>query len=314
MTTTGAVAPPRRSALRSSRASTARSRRAAWRAWLYAAPATAVLLVLFVVPLGLAIWMSLFDWPLLGRVPELNFPENYTSIPDNELFMRAVGFTVRYTVIIAVVLLLLSLGLALLIQESKRRSSGVLRTAFFLPVVTGLTTAALLFVGLLSPSAGPIDDVLGWFGVEVDFLGDPTMALVSTVVMMTWRFAGFYMVIMLTGLQAIPTELYEAAALDGASRWRSLRSVTIPLLRPTLALSAVLIVTGGLVAFEQFYVLTRGGPDNSTVTMVMTIFREAFSQFHLGAAAALSVVVLIGLVLLNVLQLRLVREDDGAAS
>ena len=99
-----------------------------------------------------------------------------------------------------------------------------------------------------------------------------------------------------------------------ATRWRSLRSVTIPLLRPTLAVCAVLIVTGGLVAFEQFYVLTRGGPDNSTVTMVMTIFREAFSQFHLGAAAALSVVVLLGLVLLNVLQLRLVRQNDGASS
>lgn len=287
--------------------------RTSLRAWLYAGPAAAVLVGLFIVPLGLAVWMSMNDWPLLGQEPSLNFPQNYADIPDERLFMGAVGFTVKYTLIITVVLLTLSLALALLIQESKRRGTGVLRTAFFLPVVTGLTTAALLFVGLLSPSAGPVDDFLARFGITVDFLGDPTMALVSTVVMMTWRFAGFYMIILLAGLQAIPRELYEAAAIDGANRWRVLRSVTIPLLRSTLALCTVLIVTGGLVAFEQFYVMTRGGPDNSTVTMVMTIFRQAFSQFNLGMAAAMSVVVLVGLVLLNVLQLRLMRDKDEVA-
>ncbi|WP_024286550.1 carbohydrate ABC transporter permease [Cellulomonas sp. KRMCY2] len=309
---TTAVATPR-ATIGSSDASRKRRRRTSLRAWLYAAPATAVLILLFVIPLGLAVWMSLHDWPLLGDAPTLNFPANYAEIPDERLFTAAVGFTVKYTAIIAVVLLTLSLGLALLIQESKRRGTGVLRTVFFLPVVTGLTTAALLFLGLLSPSAGPVDDILAWFGISVDFLGDPTWALISTVVMMTWRFAGFYMIILLAGLQAIPTELYEAAAIDGANKWRALRSVTIPLLRSTLALCTVLIVTGGLVAFEQFYVLTRGGPDNSTVTMVMTIFRQAFSQFNLGMAAAMSVVVLLGLVLLNMLQLRLMRDKDEVA-
>jgi multiple sugar transport system permease protein len=279
---------------------------------LYAAPATAVLLLLFVVPLGLAVWMSLHKWPLLGDNRPLNFPDNYTAIPDNRLFGDAVVFTVKYTAIITVVLMVLGLALALLVQESQRRSSGLLRTAFFLPVVTGLTTAALLFLGLLSPTAGPVDWVLGWFGLEVDFLGDPTWALVSTVVMMTWRFAGFYMIVLLAGLQAIPRDVYEAAAIDGASRARTLRSVTIPLLRSSLAMCAVLIVTGGLVAFEQFYVLTRGGPDNSTVTMVMTIFRQAFSQFDLGGAAAMSVVVLLGLVLVNVIQMRWLREKEDA--
>jgi multiple sugar transport system permease protein len=284
-----------------------------WRGWLYAAPATAVLLGLFVVPLGLAAWMSLHRWPLLGADRPWNFPDNYAAIPDDRLFTDAAVFTVKYTVIIAAVLMTLSLGLALLVQESRRRSTGLLRTAFFLPVVTGLTTAALLFLGLLSPTAGPVDDILGLVGVKIDFLGDPTAALLSTVVMMTWRFAGFYMIILLAGLQAIPEDVYEAAAIDGATRWRTLRSVTLPLLRSSLAMSAVLIVTGGLVAFEQFYVLTRGGPDNSTVTMVMTIFRQAFSQFDLGTAAAMSVVVLLGLVLLNVLQLRALREKEGRA-
>jgi len=311
---TTAPATSSRVARRSSGSVHSAKRRMSWRGWLYVTPATAVLLLLFVVPLGLAVWMSFHRWPLLGADRPWNFPDNYTAIPDHRLFGDAVVFTVKYTVIIAVVLLVLSLGLALLVQESKRRSTGVLRTAFFLPVVTGLTTAALLFLGLLSPSAGPVDDILGWFGLKVDLLGDPTMALVSTVVMMTWRFAGFYMIILLAGLQAIPEDVYEAAAIDGASRRRVLVSITIPLLRSSLAMCAVLIVTGGLVAFEQFYVLTRGGPDNTTVTMVMTIFRQAFSQFDLGGAAAMSVVVLLALVLLNVLQLRGLRERKAVAS
>jgi multiple sugar transport system permease protein len=293
--------------------SKARSRRTTRRAWLYAAPAATVLIGMFVIPLGLAVWMSFHKWPLLGDAQPFNFPTNYTAISDDRLFSAAVGFTVKYTAIITVVLLTLSLGLALLVQESKRRVNGVLRTVFFLPVVTGLTTAALLFLGLLSPSAGPLDDMLAQFGIKVDWLGQPTTALISTVVMMTWRFAGFYMIILLAGLQAIPRELYEAAAIDGANRWRALRSITMPLMRSNLALSTVLIVTGGMVAFEQFYVMTRGGPDNSTVTMVMTIFRQAFSQFNLGVAAAMSVVVLLGLVVLNVLQMRLLRDTDEVA-
>ncbi len=281
------------------------------RGWVYAAPATLVLVGLFIVPLALAVWMSLFNWPLIGNEPTFNFPSNYSNLPDHELFRASVLFTFKYTVIITVVLLTLSLFLALIVQESKRGTTGILRTAFFLPVVTGLTTASLLFVGLLSPSAGPMDDILGVFGIKIDFLGEPDAALMSTVTMMTWRFAGFYMIILLAGLQAIPREIYEASDVDGAGRLRTLWSVTIPLIRPNLALSTVLIVTGGLVAFEQFYVMTRGGPDNTTVTMVMSIFREAFSQFRLGTAAAMTVVVLVGLIVVNIVQLRLMRDPDG---
>lgn len=287
-----------------------RTRRSSLIGWLYAAPATAVLLVLFVVPLVLAVWMSFHRWPLLGDARQFNLPENYSDIASDQLFLDAVLFTLRYTLIITVVLLVLSFGLALLIQEGKSRTTGILRTAYFLPVVTGLTTAALLFLGLLNPTVGPLSAPLEALGVRIDWLGDPQLALLSTVLMMTWRFSGFYMIIMLSGLQAIPRELYEAASVDGAGRWRQLRSVTLPLMRPTISLCLVLIVTGGLVAFEQFYVLTGGGPDNSTVTVVMTIFREAFSQFNLGAAAAMSVVVLVGLVVLNVVQLRLTRDGD----
>ena len=125
---------------------------------------------------------------------------------------------------------------------------------------------------------------------------------------MLWRFAGFNMLIILTGLQAIPTELYEAARMDGAGRVQIFRRITLPLMRPTVALVLILMITGSLLAFDQFYILTGGGPDNSTTSVVMVIVREAFIRFDLGSAAAISVVVLAVLVLLNVVQLSILRR------
>lgn len=277
--------------------------------WAYAAPTALVVLLLFLLPIGMAIWMSMNDWPLLGT-PEVNFPDNYTDIPSDDLFMQSVVFTIQYTAIITVVLIGLGLFLALLVEDSRRRGVGFLRTAYFVPAVVGLTAAALLFYGLYSPSIGPLDPILEAIGFEdsIDWLGTPTNALLSTVLLMTWRFAGFYMLILLTGLHAIPVDVYEAARIDGAGRLQMLRYVTLPLLKPALALCLVLIITGAMLAFEQFYVLTRGGPDNATVTMVMAMFRQAFSYFDLGKAAALAVVILIGLVALNAVQLTLIRR------
>ena len=282
--------------------------------WIFVLPAVVVLLFFFVIPLGYSVVMSTKEWPLLGPSHPTNFPDNYTQISENELFIQSLYFTIKYTTIISVILILLSLGLALLVQEGKQRANGILRTIYFLPVVTGLSTAALLFLGFLNPTVGPMTYIFNRFGMNPDWLGTPNSALTSTVLMMTWRFAGFYMVIMLSGLQAIPRDIYEAAAVDGASRLKTFKLITLPLMKSTLSLCLILILTGGMVAFEQFYVLTAGGPDNSTVTIVMTIFRQAFIQYEMGAAAAMSVVLLIALFLMNVLQLRLVRKDESGES
>ena len=128
--------------------------------------------------------------------------------------------------------------------------------------------------------------------------------------MVIWRFAGFNMLILLTGLQSIPTDVYEAARIDGGNRWQLFRHITLPLLRPTIALMLILSITGSLLAFDQFFILTRGGPDGSTVSIVMVIYREAFTKFNLGLGAAISVLLLAVLVILNVLQLRILRRGE----
>lgn len=286
----------------------ASSRRSAIQGWLYAAPTAIFVVVLFVVPLLLVFRMSGSDWPLLSGNQGPNLPENYTKAIDNRFFVASILFTLKYTLIATVLLIGLGLGLALLVQESSRWKS-LMRASFLVPSALGLASASLLFYVLYSPIAGPAAGLMAGHGWT--FLGSPNAALFSTVFLIVWRFAGFYMLLMLVGLQGIPGELYEAARIDGASRAQIFRRVTLPLLRPTLALTTILCVTGSLLAFEQFYILTKGGPDNSTITVVQLIYSVAFQgQNDLGVAAALSVMVLLALVAINALQLRAFRSDE----
>jgi multiple sugar transport system permease protein len=281
---------------------------------LYVLPTLFIVVVFFILPILLVAQMSGSDWELLRGNSGLNFPDNYTAIERNSLLPGAVIFTITYTIFVTALLIGLGLGLALIVQESGRWT-GLLRTAFLLPVALGLASASLLAWGLYSPAIGPINPILNVTGIiqePLSFFGTPFAALMSTSLLIVWKYAGLYMLILLVGLQAIPDEVLEAAAIDGAGRWQTFRRVTLPLLKPALALSLILAVTGSLLAFDQFFILTKGGPDNSTVTIVQLIYREAFLRTDLGTAAALSIVVLIGLLLLNSVQFRGLRGGREA--
>ncbi len=299
-------------------ATRATSPRAGWRRrqqlWgvAYAIPTIAFVAVFFLTPLVLVARMSLSSWPLLTGYKGLNFPKNFVAIWNNQLFGPAVVFTLEYTVLVTILLIGLGLGMALLVQEVGRWV-GALRTIFLLPVAVGLASASLLFWGFYSPSIGPISPILEAVGVihqPISFLQSSTSSLLSTTFLIVWKFAGLYMLILLVGLQGIPNDVYEASALDGASRGQTFRYITLPLLRPSLALALILCVTGSLLAFDQFYILTKGGPDNTTVTVVQLIYREAFQRQNLGTAAAISVVVLLALLVLNAVQFRLLRDPE----
>ncbi|MFG2044297.1 carbohydrate ABC transporter permease [Dactylosporangium sp. NPDC048998] len=293
----------------------ARPRRPRGRRWvgaLYAAPTAFMVGMFFLVPLGLVAWMSLHHWPLLGA-PELNAPENYANLSDSELLRTAAWFTLKYTLVVTVLLFALSFGLALLVQHPGR-GVGLLRTAYFIPAAVGFASASLLFLGMLSDEIGPVNRILESLGLLHGYVswtsGSPSSALGSAVGLVLWRFAGFNMLILLTGLQSIPVEVYEAARLDGASRWKTFRQITVPLMRTTIALVLTMMVTGSLLAFDQFWILTRGGPDNSTTSLVMVIYRKAFIELDLGSAAAISVVLLAVLVVFNIVQLGVLRRRD----
>jgi multiple sugar transport system permease protein len=282
-----------------------RRRRPGLTGWAYAAPTALFVLIFFVTPILLVGRMSVSDWGLFAGNRGLNAPENFIDVAEYRLFWPAVWFTVKYTVLTTVILLGLALLMALIVQESSRWT-GFLRTSFLVPSALGLASASLLFYALYSPQSSPF----GFLGVS--FLGTPTAALWSTVVLIVWRFAGFYMLLLLVGLQGIPADVYEAARLDGAGRWQTFRYVTLPLLRSSIALCTILCVTGSMLAFDQFYLLTKGGPDNSTLTIVQLIYNFAFfGGNNLGRAAALSIMVLAALLIANVLQFRGLRGKEG---
>jgi len=281
----------------------------------YALPTVVFVVVFFILPLLLVGQMSASDWKLLTGDKGINFPTNYGALNNSPLFWPAVEFTIRYTVIVTVLLIGLGLGLALIVQETSRWV-GMLRTVFLIPLAVGLAAASLLFWGFYSDQIGPVNPLLQDIGLidkPILFFASHQNAFLATVSMIIWKFVGLYMLILLVGLQAISTEYYEAASIDGAGRWQIFRHITFPLLRPSLALALILCVTGSLLAFDHFYLLTKGGPDNSTVTIVQLIYQQAFVRQNLGTAAALSLVLLAALLILNLMWFRLLRRGTAVA-
>jgi multiple sugar transport system permease protein len=273
-------------------------------------PAVVFTIVLFVVPLGMTIWMSFYDWPLIGQ-RAFNGLQNYVALVNDKQFWVSLWFTTKYTLLVTPPIFLLAFALALLVNQSLH-GMGFFRTAYFLPVVIGLGTSSLLWVWLLNDRVGIFNAMLLSLGVidkAVVWLGTLNLALGSIVVSVVWKTVGFTMILLLTGMQAIPDELYQAAMVDGAGYWARLRHVMIPLLRRTFALALVLSVIGSYLAFDQFYIMTRGGPRNSTITVVYWIVNNSFTYFKMGYGAALSMVLMAVLLALSGLQLYVLRGD-----
>ncbi len=288
------------------------SRRRALAGVAFVLPAVCFTAVFFVVPLCMTAWMSLNDWPLLTR-PHFAGLGNYAKLFQDRTFWSSLLFTVKYTVAVTPPLFLAAFGLAVLVQR-RAPLVGAFRTAYFLPVVIGMAVASLLFVWLLNDQVGVISDVLMRLRVirePLVWLDTPNTALAGIVLMVLWKASGFTMVLLLVGMQAIPEDLNEAARIDGAGWWKRTLHITLPLLRRTFALALVISIIGSFLAFEQFFILTHGGPHNSTISVVYWIYRTAFISFRLGYAAAASMILLLVLVLLSVLQLWLLREKEA---
>ena len=274
-------------------------------------PALAFVVVFVLVPLVFAIYMSLTNWPLIGSYDFIGF-SNYVAVATDPVFWRSVGYTVLYTAIVTLPILVLGYLLALVVRGN-RRGATLFRTIFFLPYVIGLTTLSFLLVLEAQPSSGAVNLVLNGLGITdgtTAWLADGPLATGLICVMIVWAVSGLTMVLLMGGMQGIPREVYESAEMDGASWWQRERGITIPLLRPTIAMSLVISVIGSLLAFTQFYVLTRGGPGTDTQTVVMYVYQRGFVQLQLGAASALSIVLVVVIGLVTAVQFRLLREKD----
>jgi multiple sugar transport system permease protein len=268
-------------------------------------------LVFFAAPLVMAAWISLHNWPLIGQSRWIGFA-NYKALWNDLRFWNALSFTVQYTVAATVGLLGLALPLAMFV-ERERPMVGFYRTAYFLPVVIGFASGSLIWVWLANVDSGlfsPLAERLGLTNGRFNLLATFTPAFWTVTLMVIWKFVGFYMIIFMSALQSVPPDFHEAARIDGASRWQRFRFITAPLIRRPFALALILCVSGSMLAFDQFYIILAGGPQNRTVTAVYWIFSQSFVSFRLGYGAALSMVLLAILLALSVVQLRLLRAPE----
>jgi multiple sugar transport system permease protein len=275
-------------------------------------PSVLFALIFFMIPLIMTTVMSFYNWQMLRAKTFIGLA-NYVKLVNDQQFWKALWFTTQYTLLVTPPIFLLAFILALLVNQPLR-GIGIFRTIYFLPVVIGLSTSSLLWFWLLNDRVGIFNSILLSLGVidkPIIWLGEKHLALWTIIVSIVWKTVGFTMVLLLTGMQAIPDELYEAAMVDGAGFLDRIWHVMLPLLRRTFALAIVISVIGSYLAFDQFYIMTRGGPKNQTITVVYWIFSNAFTYLKLGYAAALSIVLLVILVTLSTLQMYVLRDDTS---
>ena len=284
---------------------------------LFVAPALLVIGVFFFLPVVAALAVSFTDFDIyaLADFDNMRFVglQNYARLLETPLFWQAFGNTLYFVVIGVPLSVGTSLALALLLHSRLVRFRGLYRTALFAPVVTTLVAVAVIWRYLFNTQYGLLNYALRGLGLEpIDWLGDPDWAMPAIIVFAVWKNFGYNMLILLAGLQAIPEELYEAARIDGASFWRRFRHVTLPLLGPVMAMVNVLTIAGYFQLFAEPYVMTQGGPLQSTVSVLYFMYEEGFKWWNLGSASAVAFALFLFILALTALQLRLARWQQPA--
>jgi len=281
--------------------------------WMFVAPALAVIAAFFVVPVLAALVLSFTDFDIyaladLGNVRFVGLG-NYLRLLQTALFWRALGNTLFFVTIGAPTSLALSLGSALLLNARLARLRATFRTALFAPVVTTLVAVAVIWTYLLHTRYGLINYGLGLLGLPaVNWLGDPRWSMPALALFSIWKNFGYNMVIFLAALQSIPADLYEAARIDGASNVQQFRHVTLPSLAPTLLLVSILSIAGYMQLFAEPYVMTQGGPAQSTVSVLYFMYEEGFKYWNLGSASAVAFVLFFLMFLVTRLQQAVARR------
>jgi multiple sugar transport system permease protein len=285
-------------------------------AWAFATPALLIITVFFFVPVLAALIVSLTDFDLyaLADIRNLRFVGlgNYRNLLHAPDFWRAVANTGYFVAVGVPLSLAASLASALLVNSRLAYLAAFFRTALFAPVVTTLVAVAVVWRYLLHTRYGLLNYALAHIGIHpIDWLGDPHWALPAIILFAVWKNFGYNMVIFLAALQSIPADLYEAARLDGASLWQEFRRITLPMLRPTLLLVSILTVAGYFQLFAEPYVMTQGGPLQSTVSVLYFMYEEGFKWWNLGSASAVAFLLFLMILAVTALQLRLARDAEA---
>lgn len=281
-------------------------------AWILALPFTLLFLVFTAWPLMQSVFLALTD----TKAKDLRTPfavdlvgfANFTQALNDPIFRKAAANTAYFVVIGMPLTLGVALAAALALDKGVTRFRAAFRLGFYLPVITSIVAVAVVWRFLLQEPGGLINTGLSWIGIEgPNWLGDPNWAMPGLILMAAWRNFGTAMIIFLAGLQAVPAMLHEAAAIDGAGSWHRFRHITLPLMRPTLLFVMVTTSIGYLQFFEEPFVMTRGGPLNSTISVSMYTYNQ-FGFGNYGLASAMSYLIFLVIAIVTAVQFRLFRE------
>ncbi|WP_430539401.1 carbohydrate ABC transporter permease [Listeria rocourtiae] len=285
--------------------------------YLFISPALLLLIMFSLFPIIIAFIISFTDINLVGLADwsKINFIglENYKNVLSDPIFLKSIGNTLFYVIIGVPLVIICSLGIALMINFSQAKIFQFFRLIFYTPSITNVVAVAVVWSYLYNPQFGLFNYLLSLLDLPaVPWLQDPTIAKISLIILALWRAIGVNMIIFLAALQGIPREYYEAAQLDGANRWKQLTNVTVPLLRFAIFFVTVTTMIGWLQFFEEPFVMTQGGPLDSTTSVALFIYRNGFQLSKFGYAAAGSFILFIAIIIITIVQFKIQNRHDDA--
>ncbi|HEX2756591.1 MAG TPA: sugar ABC transporter permease [Candidatus Limnocylindrales bacterium] len=282
--------------------------------WAFAAPFVILFGIFLALPILSAFILSFTSFGLRDIQNPIGTTfvgaKNYVDLLSDPKFWKALGNTAYFVVVGVPATLVLGLAIANALSRGITRFRTAFRVGYYLPVITSIVAIAVVWRFLLNPDVGLINMLLQNVGITgPDWLANPTLAMPSIIAMAVWRNVGFAMVVFIAGMQAIPVVLYEAASIDGAGRWQSFRSVTLPMLRPTILFMLVITTIGYLQLFEEPFVMTKGGPLDATLSVTMYMYQQGFAFFHQGYASAIAYVLFVIVAVIAFLQFKFLRSE-----
>lgn len=279
-------------------------------AYLFIAPVLVFFVLFRIYPMVFDLSLTFMEWDLLANETKWVGIRHYLKLANDTDFLDAFGNTLLYTVVMTPLAVIVGLGLALLLNM-KIPARAFSRSAFFLPVVTSLVAVATVWRWLYEPSHGMFNALLRQVGLPTSkWLSVPQTAMLSVIIFGVWQRMGWAMVIFLAGLQAIPHQYYEAAEIDGASKFRRFTSITLPLLMPTTFFAVVMTTIASLMVFDQIWMMTRGGPADATLVLVLYIYRLAFSFFKFGYAATVTLILFLFILAVSIVEMKILGRRE----
>ncbi len=262
------------------------------RPYLMVAPAMAVFILFLIYPIIYMVYLSFFDWNMIGEMKFIGV-QNYTDMFADSDFWQVLGNSIYYMVMVVILQMALSLLLAAYLNKNTRINR-ILQTVAFTPYITSMVSVAFIWMWMMDSDYGLLNYFLSFFGVEpIGWLSDPAVAMNSLVLVSVWKGLGYNTIIIISAMQAVPGYLYEAAALDKTPKWKSFLKITLPMISPTIFFLALMNIIAALKVFETVNIMTKGGPMNSTNTLVYNIYQYGFQYFEIGYASTLGVALMV---------------------